>query len=75
MSDDLKPCPFCGEQPAAWYSTAERMYFVYCSNPECPARPEIGIAARDADEAKAAWNRRPIDYGRQAHDVSPERKP
>lgn len=63
MSDDLKPCPFCGARVAT-YRDEIGGYEIYCDG-------ELGCAG-DGDsrysteaEAIAAWNRRP-DIRREA---------
>jgi hypothetical protein len=50
MSDELKPCPFCGGEPimGAWD--------VECDNPLCEVQPTV--AGQSQAEAIAAWNRR-----------------
>ena len=54
MSDDLKPCPFCGVGASAEaLVNFDGYHFVGC---ECGAE---GPIADDMDEARAAWNKRP----------------
>lgn len=67
MSEELKPCPFCGggrllltSSPCAWNEDG-RAYNVTCTTRACHG----GIYALGVDmfpteaEAIAAWNRRP----------------
>ena len=52
MSDELKPCPFCGGMNL--YYAAGRFYAVECS--DCGAK--VVGAFRTEEEAAEAWNRR-----------------
>lgn len=55
MSEELKPCPFCGSK--AEFDPLSLGVSVYCPNEECPTTPETGYC--DTQEAAvAAWNRR-----------------
>lgn len=47
MTDDLKPCPFCGGPALEWYHYS-RGTLVCCDEPQCPARW--------ADCAPEVWN-------------------
>lgn len=55
MSDDLKPCPFCGSDAGLWGGpVAQEVYSVCCTGP-------IGHNVKfgfDRDAAIAAWNTR-----------------
>ena len=51
MSDDLKPCPFCGGE-AEWKSGGPGCAWVSCK--KCPAETGDGSIPRII----AAWNRR-----------------
>jgi Lar family restriction alleviation protein len=57
MSDDLKPCPFCGGEPFSFedygHSTA---WEVGCSNSQCRVEPHVWEKTKD--EAIASWNTR-----------------
>lgn len=56
MSDELKPCPFCGSEAVH----TERSYFrdvlIYCEN--CDAYFTVDSFAADKDDIVEAWNRR-----------------
>jgi len=60
MTDDLKPCPFCGHEAVAihssWWDNDE--YDVECFNGECPVKPHT--CRETKDEAIAAWNTRAV---------------
>jgi hypothetical protein len=51
MSDELKPCPFCGEPGSLNYRNR-----VFCPNIECPNHEEFGV-----DFFLGAWQNRPIE--------------
>jgi Lar family restriction alleviation protein len=54
MSEELKPCPFCGGRAAIF--TRENAHWPHCLNEEeCGAE---GPGASDIASAAAAWNRR-----------------
>lgn len=49
----LKPCPFCGEKPAAIRDCDE--YRIFCSNSDCP----VSVVITDSDAFReSAWNTR-----------------
>ena len=54
MSEEIKPCPFCGSEAVigAWYEYGEP--FIECSNPRCGAHIEL----YSSDLNIRAWNRR-----------------
>lgn len=54
MSDDLKPCPFCGGPAVA--SPTRTSYIVECNNAGCRVNPDA--LATFKHDAIAAWNRR-----------------
>ena len=60
MSIELKPCPFCGADPATNYFGSEgvfpQMACVVCINEECASRPEVWGESEEA--AAEAWNTR-----------------
>lgn len=65
MSDDLKPCPWCGG-PAHFKSFTDGFirtrYSVGCSTSGCMGMDTV-ISYRTREEAAGAWNRRPVDVG------------
>ena len=52
MSEELKPCPFCGGNVQKVKSSGRWGWFVSCA---CAA---VGPSADSRDEAIRAWNRR-----------------
>jgi DNA-directed RNA polymerase subunit RPC12/RpoP len=54
MSNQIKPCPFCGSE-AAWFSYPDGTYEMKCRNPMCLSKSSRWD---DVNEAIAAWNRR-----------------
>ena len=67
MSDDLKPCPFCGGGAAA----QARVNFVGYHYVGCECGAE-GPASPSADDARSLWNTRPGEEELRA-EVDPER--
>ena len=60
MSEELKPCPFCGAAPYA--DEGETMAVIECVNQQCSMRPSISPDnekhASGLELATDAWNRR-----------------
>ncbi len=60
MSEELKPCPFCGGEAKAFYCEESGTYDVQCQS--CGAVPYIGNrrsgSLRSMEDVVAAWNRR-----------------
>ncbi len=60
MSDELKPCPFCGSPAKAWGDDSDHFSWllvrIICENTVCGTR---GNNYATRAEAIAAWNRRP----------------
>lgn len=63
MSDELKPCPFCGGE--AWMGVRPGMpngYYVKCANEDCGGSAEPPYTANwSSVEATEHWNRRAAD--------------
>ena len=55
-SDELKPCPFCGQIPKA--SVEYENYVISCQNKECLISALVCVDVEDKAEAIAAWNKR-----------------
>lgn len=58
MSEELKPCPWCGEIPTfSCYPTCD---IIACRNPECAVRPrlevEYNFCVYDRQSIVSAWN-------------------
>lgn len=53
MTEELKPCPFCGEKGIITYFSDLQWYQASCSNTECPC--EHGPMG-DKQEAIKYWN-------------------
>ena len=56
MSEELKPCPFCGEDAAHTESSYFRDVLIYCEN--CDAYFTVDSFAADEKDVIEAWNRR-----------------
>lgn len=59
MSEELKPCPFCGGDPITEFACTpdgDGAYFVHCQHEDCPAWPNT--QGDTEAEAIAAWNHR-----------------
>lgn len=67
MSEELKPCPFCGGEARLTYSTDNHKNpYVTCDTDNCPARNPYQWHYRTEDEAISAWNHRVIATERTA---------
>lgn len=53
MTDELKPCPFCGSKKVEFANMTGRGMFVYCKS--CKASANIALRKEDAIYL---WNRR-----------------
>ena len=58
-NQELKPCPFCGENPIIehWRSGGT-MFMVKCNNPDCPIPINGYPTGHDLAKAIKKWNRR-----------------
>ncbi len=62
MSEELKPCPFCGKKPIIeHWSSDGMMYMVKCNNPDCPVPVASYPNGRDLNMVIKEWNRRAND--------------
>ena len=53
MSEELKPCPFCGSKRIGIVSNIQKGYVVYCTN--CKASTNVATRKEDAIYL---WNKR-----------------
>lgn len=62
MSEELKPCPFCGRKSIIeHWSSDGAMYMVKCNNPDCLIPVTSYPAGHNLDEVMKEWNRRAND--------------
>ena len=72
MSEELKPCPFCGvvpdirEEPNAWYD-GDSAFYAMCMNDDCCMCVETE-AYLTREEVTKAWNTR---AERTCHNTAP----
>lgn len=59
MTEELKPCPFCGGEVGVDYSDFNRFYEICCSNLDCIAI--VSIDHKEKSKAIKAWNTRVSD--------------
>lgn len=60
MSNELKPCPFCGgeaEETITYADNAPMFYSVHCGNGNCTCRPSTQMCS-DGKIAREFWNER-----------------
>ena len=57
MSDELKPCPFCGSTPKYLYNPAYDVHCIWCPNKMCGVRPDVDSHV-SKDQAVENWNKR-----------------
>jgi hypothetical protein len=63
MSEQLLPCPFCGEAPEI-VTSGTGIVTVYCTSPICYISPNV--SGYHIDEAAILWNRRqPVESGQR----------
>ena len=53
MTNEIKPCPFCGDENIDTWDIRQEKYFCYCENCGCQ-----GPTGKTEQEAIEAWNRR-----------------
>ena len=58
MTEELKPCPFCGGEAKVMRDKCIEVYFVGCSNDKCLGFSALGWTYETAEEAIKAWNNR-----------------
>ena len=59
MSEELKPCPFCGSPAELEQENYSMHYFCWCANENCGCADTHDY--KDARLAIKAWNTRPIE--------------
>ena len=57
MKDELKPCPFCGEDADKTYNSVHG-FQVYCSNVECILNELLMVGMDTEEDSFNAWNQR-----------------
>jgi hypothetical protein len=58
MSEELKPCPFCGSKAFVKYEEGSALLVgIYCENTNCGIQPFTSLFD-DLDETIKAWNTR-----------------
>jgi hypothetical protein len=77
MSEELKPCPFCGGQPT-WWKTKKQYCQLHgepyqhdvlgCRKPRCRVQPVICETIRE--HAIDIWNFRPDEFSYPPHAVT-----
>ena len=55
--DDLKPCPFCGQEAMISYNSVYD-FQAYCTNDSCFMSQIVMDGMETEEQAKAAWNKR-----------------
>lgn len=59
MSEELKPCQFCGRKPIIErWASGGTLYMVKCNNPDCPVPVVSYLTGRNLDAVIKKWNRR-----------------
>ena len=59
MSEELKPCPFCGKKPyIERWSSGGMIYMVKCNNPDCPVPVVSYPTGYNLVDVIDDWNRR-----------------
>jgi len=62
MTDQLKPCPFCGGKPEVYsdweleHSIGERTYWIMCNNDGCHVQVFLDNEYSSKESAAKAWN-------------------
>jgi hypothetical protein len=60
MTDELKPCPWCGSAPKYMYDQAYDVHCIWCPNKMCGVRPDVDIYV-SKESAVENWNQRPVE--------------
>lgn len=69
MSEELKPCPFCGGEGKHTLSKCNPVNYVGCHDDYCPANDAFSYNFADEEgkqDALKAWNTRADDQFKQA---------
>ena len=64
MSEELKPCPFCGNKAELFCTKGTEDWAVVCQHPECGCNARI-LYCDTKEEAIEQWNRRTSDPEKQ----------
>ena len=60
MTDELKPCPWCGSAPKYLYNQAYDVHCIWCPNKMCGVRPDVDSYV-SKESAVENWNQRPVE--------------
>lgn len=55
MSNELKPCPFCGKEPVI--RKTDEYFVIECNNLKCPVFVAVRFRLTEKEAIKA-WNKR-----------------
>jgi len=69
MTEQLKPCPFCGGEP--FKLDCEQGWHLECANDDCISQPALSGFHHRYENAVKAWNTRHIPEGYQMVPIEP----